>query len=154
MPIAVSDEDWFYSKFGIRCMEFIRSAPSTRIDCDLGWREQISQVTAYIDASTVYGSDPLVADSLRLFRNGKRFTRMFACVLEILNYKRALAYIRTKCWLSWKFCYAIMYRKVFKGVRYLLRLPPLKQDNEKRNFCWLNSVIIIQIAFTRISPHV
>ncbi|XP_017781292.1 PREDICTED: thyroid peroxidase-like [Nicrophorus vespilloides] len=70
MPIAVPEDDRFLGRFGIRCIEFIRSAPSSRIDCHLGWREQINQVTSYIDASTVYGSDAQKADSLRLFRGG------------------------------------------------------------------------------------
>ncbi|CAH0564612.1 unnamed protein product [Brassicogethes aeneus] len=71
LPIEVSSEDWFYSHFGIRCLEFLRSAPSTRIDCDLGWREQINQVTPFIDTSTIYGSDIETSDSMRTFRNGK-----------------------------------------------------------------------------------
>ncbi|XP_074027515.1 uncharacterized protein [Leptinotarsa decemlineata] len=71
LPISVSSDDWFFGKFGIRCMEFLRSAPSTRIDCDLGWREQINQVTPFIDASTIYGSDIEISDSIRTFRNGK-----------------------------------------------------------------------------------
>lgn len=71
MPIEVPRTDPFLSRFGIGCMEFIRSAPSTRIDCELGWREQINQVTPYIDASTIYGSDVDTSDSIRTFRNGK-----------------------------------------------------------------------------------
>ncbi|XP_031354736.1 chorion peroxidase-like [Photinus pyralis] len=71
LPIRVSGDDWFLSQFGIRCMEFVRSAPTSRIDCDLGWREQINQVTSYIDASTVYGSDPDVSDLLRTFERGQ-----------------------------------------------------------------------------------
>ncbi|KAJ8942728.1 hypothetical protein NQ318_007895 [Aromia moschata] len=70
LPIEVSEDDWFLSRFGIRCMEFIRSAPSTRINCDLGWREQINQVTPYIDASTIYGSDMETSNSVRTFKNG------------------------------------------------------------------------------------
>ncbi|XP_030762974.1 peroxidasin homolog isoform X2 [Sitophilus oryzae] len=73
LPIEVSSTDPFLSRFGVRCMEFTRSAPSTRIDCKLGWREQINQVTSYIDASTVYGSDVSTSDSLRTFRHGKLF---------------------------------------------------------------------------------
>ncbi|KAK4874945.1 hypothetical protein RN001_014305 [Aquatica leii] len=70
LPIPVSKTDWFLSQFGIRCIEFVRSAPTSRIDCDLGWREQINQVTSYIDASNVYGSDQDLADSLRVFHKG------------------------------------------------------------------------------------
>ncbi|EFA05698.1 chorion peroxidase isoform X1 [Tribolium castaneum] len=71
LPIEVSPDDWFLSSFGLRCIEFIRSAPSTRIDCDLGWREQINQVTSYLDASPIYGSDIETSDSMRVFRKGK-----------------------------------------------------------------------------------
>ncbi|KAF5294389.1 hypothetical protein FQR65_LT10754 [Abscondita terminalis] len=71
LPIPVSKTDWFLSQFGIRCIEFVRSAPTSRIDCDLGWREQINQVTSYIDASNVYGSDQDLADLLRFFRKGQ-----------------------------------------------------------------------------------
>ncbi|KAF5271217.1 hypothetical protein FQA39_LY08224 [Lamprigera yunnana] len=71
LPIPVSKDDWFLSQFGIRCIEFVRSAPTSRIDCDLGWREQINQVTSYIDASNVYGSDQDIADLLRLFHKGQ-----------------------------------------------------------------------------------
>ncbi|KAJ8915140.1 hypothetical protein NQ315_000392 [Exocentrus adspersus] len=63
--------DWFLGAFGIRCIEFTRSAPSTRVNCDLGWREQINQVTSYIDASAIYGSDVESSDAMRTFRNGK-----------------------------------------------------------------------------------
>ncbi|KAI4456683.1 oxidase/peroxidase [Holotrichia oblita] len=70
MPIQVPRDDWFMGRFGMRCMEFIRSAPATRIDCDLGWREQINQVTSYIDGSMIYGSDVRKAESLRTFRGG------------------------------------------------------------------------------------
>ncbi|KAJ8984680.1 hypothetical protein NQ317_015772 [Molorchus minor] len=71
LPIEVPKDDWFLSRFGVRCMEFIRSAPSTRIDCDLGWREQINQVTPYIDASTIYGSDIETSHAVRTLKNGK-----------------------------------------------------------------------------------
>ncbi|KAF7286457.1 hypothetical protein GWI33_005099 [Rhynchophorus ferrugineus] len=73
LPIQVAPTDPFLSRFGIRCIEFTRSAPSSRIDCQLGWREQINQVTSYIDASTIYGSDVETANALRTFRDGKIF---------------------------------------------------------------------------------
>ncbi|RZC43164.1 chorion peroxidase-like, partial [Asbolus verrucosus] len=71
LPIEVGRDDWFLAPLGIRCLEFIRSAPSTRIDCDLGWREQINQATSYLDASTIYGSDVETSDAMRTFRRGQ-----------------------------------------------------------------------------------
>lgn len=70
LPIEVPPRDPVLGQFGIGCMEFTRSAPSTRIDCDLGWREQINQVTSYLDASMIYGSDVDTLNSVRTFRNG------------------------------------------------------------------------------------
>ena len=70
MPIPVPFDDWFLSRFDIRCMEFVRSAPSTNIDCHLGWREQINQATSYVDGSMIYGSDTQRAEALRSFRRG------------------------------------------------------------------------------------
>ncbi|XP_015595581.1 uncharacterized protein LOC107267903 isoform X1 [Cephus cinctus] len=70
LPIRVSPRDGFYGRFNIRCLEFVRSGPAPREDCGFGPREQLSQVTSYIDASTVYSSNARVSDSLRLFRNG------------------------------------------------------------------------------------
>lgn len=65
------EDDRFLVQFGIRCIEFIRSAPTTQIDCNLSWREQINQVTSFIDGSTIYGSDADRAFAVRQFNTGK-----------------------------------------------------------------------------------
>lgn len=65
------EEDPFYGPQGIRCLEFVRSSPAPRADCELGYREQMNQVTAYIDASPIYSSSARSSDKLRIFRNGK-----------------------------------------------------------------------------------
>ncbi|GLV44597.1 uncharacterized protein CBL_13471 [Carabus blaptoides fortunei] len=70
LPISVPSDDWFLERFNVRCFEFVRSAPAPREDCDFGHRQQMNQVTSYIDASTIYGSSSLQADSIRLFRGG------------------------------------------------------------------------------------
>jgi peroxidase len=36
-------------------MEFVRSMPAPRESCNFGPREQINQITAWQDASNVYG---------------------------------------------------------------------------------------------------
>ena len=58
---------------GVRCLEFLRSAPAQRRDCFLSWREQTNQVTSFIDASSVYSSNPRTADSSRTQRDGLLF---------------------------------------------------------------------------------
>ncbi|XP_043785749.1 uncharacterized protein LOC122711243 [Apis laboriosa] len=70
LPIPVSPQDHFFGPLGIRCLEFARSGPAPKDDCEFGPREQLTQVTSYLDASMVYSSHPFVTDSLRLFRNG------------------------------------------------------------------------------------
>ncbi|CAH1985444.1 unnamed protein product [Acanthoscelides obtectus] len=51
------------------CMEFVRSSPAPT--CCLSAREQLNQATAYIDASTVYGSDENITRSLREMGGGR-----------------------------------------------------------------------------------
>ncbi|KAH7950317.1 hypothetical protein HPB49_022384 [Dermacentor silvarum] len=70
MAIAVSWRDKFYRKFDATCMEFSRSAPAARRGCRLGARDHTNQVTAFIDASTVYGSTAEETSQLRSFRKG------------------------------------------------------------------------------------
>ncbi|KAL7632516.1 UNVERIFIED_CONTAM: hypothetical protein RMT77_017179 [Armadillidium vulgare] len=55
-PISIPANDPFYSRFGRRCMNFVRSLPTTTSNCTLGHREQMNQVTHYLDGSTLYGS--------------------------------------------------------------------------------------------------
>lgn len=40
-PIKIPQNDPFFSKFGRRCMSFVRSAPARRSDCRLGYAEQV-----------------------------------------------------------------------------------------------------------------
>ncbi|XP_047356142.1 uncharacterized protein LOC124951581 isoform X3 [Vespa velutina] len=70
LPIAVDPQDSFFARFGVKCLEFLRSGSAPREDCRFGAREQLSQVTSYLDASTVYSSNAFQSDNLRLFRNG------------------------------------------------------------------------------------
>ncbi|XP_039301843.1 uncharacterized protein LOC105195032 isoform X2 [Solenopsis invicta] len=70
LPIAVNLRDNFYGPLGVRCLEFLRSGPAPKESCEFGPREQLTQVTSYLDASMVYSSNAMHSDSLRIFRNG------------------------------------------------------------------------------------
>nr|XP_031832927.1 uncharacterized protein LOC116427104 [Nomia melanderi] len=70
LPISVSPQDAFFGPLGVKCLEFLRSGPAPRENCKFGPREQLTQVTSYLDASTVYSSNAFQTDTLRLFRNG------------------------------------------------------------------------------------
>ncbi|XP_042871401.1 peroxidase-like [Penaeus japonicus] len=71
MPIEIPETDNFFSQFGQRCMEFVRSMPAVRPACNFGPREQMNQITSFIDASNVYGSTEEEAKVLRSFVDGK-----------------------------------------------------------------------------------
>ncbi|XP_015600692.1 uncharacterized protein LOC107270313 isoform X1 [Cephus cinctus] len=70
MPIVLSPRDKFYSKYGQRCMNFVRSMTVSKDDCTLGPAEQLNGATSYLDCSPMYGSDKNTCDSLRVFHGG------------------------------------------------------------------------------------
>ncbi|KAG0710077.1 Peroxidasin [Chionoecetes opilio] len=51
-------------------MDFVRSLPAVRPGCNFGPREQMNQITAFIDASNVYGSSVKESAELRAFSGG------------------------------------------------------------------------------------
>lgn len=70
-PIFINNQkDPIFTQLNQNCMEYVRSSPTVRVGCVLGAREQINQVTSFLDASTVYGSSEEEAKSLRAFNDG------------------------------------------------------------------------------------
>ncbi|XP_042870130.1 chorion peroxidase-like isoform X2 [Penaeus japonicus] len=68
-PIDVSN-DPLHSGFGKTCMRFVRSLIGNQ-GCVLSPREQTNQITAYVDGSTLYGSEEELSEELRLHRGGQ-----------------------------------------------------------------------------------
>ncbi|GFT01135.1 peroxidase [Trichonephila clavipes] len=68
-PVLLPQDDPFYSKHDQDCLNFVRSAPCPL--CTLGPRQQMDQLTAFVDSSTVYGNQENETESLRSFRDGK-----------------------------------------------------------------------------------
>lgn len=69
-PIAIPEDDEFYSVFNITCNNFVRSQTIASDDCVLKAGEQVNAVTSYVDASFVYGSNEDLTKMLRSFVNG------------------------------------------------------------------------------------
>ena len=68
-PLTLKPVDPLYPQH--KCMEYVRSCQTVRPGCTLGAREQINQVTSYLDASVVYGSSEEEARELREFVGGR-----------------------------------------------------------------------------------
>ena len=67
-PIRVNQKDRLMRQ---DCLEYVRSLPTIRSRCRLGPREQINQVSSFIDGSALYGSSRTDSDSLRSFNGGQ-----------------------------------------------------------------------------------
>ena len=75
-----------------------------------GVREQVNAITAFIDASNVYGSDPTRAGALRTFDNGQLLTRDDALLplntiglpSDYLTWhrQRSIRRCRAVCWMQ------------------------------------------------------
>ena len=70
IPIPIKITDPFYGKFGQRCMGMSRSLPALERDCVARPAKPLNEVTAFLDASHIYGSDPKVTEELRMFHEG------------------------------------------------------------------------------------
>uniref|UniRef100_A0AC35U5Q5 Str_synth domain-containing protein n=1 Tax=Rhabditophanes sp. KR3021 TaxID=114890 RepID=A0AC35U5Q5_9BILA len=71
IPIEIPNNDPHFPAFKEngqkRCLPFARSLLA---DTSKGYRNQVGQLTPYVDGSVVYGSTPCETDGLRLFKGG------------------------------------------------------------------------------------
>ncbi|XP_037085353.1 peroxidase-like protein, partial [Pollicipes pollicipes] len=74
IPIQIPLEDPFYSPFGQRCMPLVRSLPAPDPDCIARPANPLNELTAFLDASNVYGSQPKELEELRAYQDGLMLT--------------------------------------------------------------------------------
>ena len=67
LPIDVKNDPFFRSE-GLECLEFTRSVPFCEEQG--GAREQLNGITAFVDASNIYGSDDKVGKMIRTGQQG------------------------------------------------------------------------------------
>ncbi|KAA0192579.1 Heme binding peroxidase-1 [Hyalella azteca] len=70
-PIRLPENDPVYSRVQEKCQEYVRSGTAPRTGCTLGPREQINQVSGFLDGSVIYGSSKAESDELRSFKRGQ-----------------------------------------------------------------------------------
>ncbi|CAG2060863.1 unnamed protein product [Timema podura] len=70
-PIILPNDDHIFAKLGEHCMEFVRSLPAPRPECNFGPREQMNQVSGYLDGSNIYGSTRGGQREIREFTGGR-----------------------------------------------------------------------------------
>ncbi|XP_076051646.1 salivary peroxidase/catechol oxidase-like [Oratosquilla oratoria] len=64
-PIFIPPTDQFYATRGQSCMNFVRSMTAPNQQCTFGFREQVNQLTHWIDGSNIYGSTPEEFEGVR-----------------------------------------------------------------------------------------
>uniref|UniRef100_T1KSA2 Uncharacterized protein n=1 Tax=Tetranychus urticae TaxID=32264 RepID=T1KSA2_TETUR len=70
LPIKVQKNDPLFIEMKQTCIDYVRSCPGIRLGCSLGPREQVNQVTSFLDGSAIYGSSEEESRLIRSFKNG------------------------------------------------------------------------------------
>ncbi|XP_076252124.1 peroxidase homolog [Rhynchophorus ferrugineus] len=68
--ITIPEDDYFYSIFNVKCINFIRSFPGVRPGCRLGSKIPFNTLTGVLDGNTVYGVTEHFARKLREGHSG------------------------------------------------------------------------------------
>ncbi|XP_043235689.1 peroxidase-like [Amphibalanus amphitrite] len=68
-PLLISFEDPQFAKLNVSCLDFVRSAPAPL--CTYGPRQQMNQITSFLDGSNIYGSSDEQLHSLRNHTGGR-----------------------------------------------------------------------------------
>ncbi|XP_030752028.1 peroxidase [Sitophilus oryzae] len=68
--IHIPEDDYFYSLFNVKCINFIRSFPGVRPGCRLGSKIPYNTLTGVLDGNTVYGVTEHFSRKLREGHSG------------------------------------------------------------------------------------
>src|SRR5699024_251464 len=67
----VPSQDNFLRSESQECINFVRSAPAVNPKCRFGPREQLNQLSSYLDGNNIYGASQKETMALREFRGGR-----------------------------------------------------------------------------------
>uniref|UniRef100_A0A336MW58 CSON005035 protein n=1 Tax=Culicoides sonorensis TaxID=179676 RepID=A0A336MW58_CULSO len=73
-PLAIKDNDIFYKKLGVSCLNYVRSAIAVNPQCKFGAANQINQATNRLDLSQIYGVNDADLRKIRKYHGGKLHT--------------------------------------------------------------------------------
>eukprot|EP00092_Neocalanus_flemingeri_P012666 GFUD01013650.1.p1 GENE.GFUD01013650.1~~GFUD01013650.1.p1 ORF type:complete len:825 (+),score=137.26 GFUD01013650.1:131-2605(+) len=73
-PIDIPRNDPFFQGRST-CMNLVRSTPAPALDCSVRYREQVNQLTHWLDSSQIYGSNDQEQRGVRTFSGGRLQTR-------------------------------------------------------------------------------
>ncbi|XP_065332745.1 peroxidase-like [Cloeon dipterum] len=85
-PVIIPPDDPLYGKYNLTCTDFVRSAPAPV--CTLGPRENLNQVTPFIDGSTIYGANKELESQVRAFSGGLLHRSWTSSGIELLPIDR------------------------------------------------------------------
>ncbi|XP_037084827.1 chorion peroxidase-like [Pollicipes pollicipes] len=74
IPIPIPADDPFYSQFGQRCMSLVRSLPAPLPDCISRPGQPLNELSSFLDASNIYGSQVEELNAIRAFQDGLMLT--------------------------------------------------------------------------------
>ncbi|CAG0923743.1 unnamed protein product [Notodromas monacha] len=69
--IIIPQDDEFYSRFRLDCLNFVRSQVAPKLSCTAGHQDQLNTLTSYLDMSQVYGNTDRAAGFGRQFMGGR-----------------------------------------------------------------------------------
>ena len=123
-------DDHFYTLHKRRCMNFVRSQAGLRYNCRLGPREQFNEISAVLDAGTVYRSVTHQENSVEKFFNSFSANNPYFTLLSNVPERQESLRLYKKGFLKTLPVFSEF------NMRDLLPLKLEEPDEVRRENCW------------------